>query len=66
MSNHATPTPLYVPMTKAQATFGPSRVTFYRAAKAGKINIYHAGHAALLKVSEVEAWLSVRINGEKT
>jgi hypothetical protein len=66
MSIRATPTPLYVLLKNAQATFGPSRVTFWRAAKAGKINIYHAGHTSLLKVSEVEAWLSVRINGEKT
>ena len=56
--------PLYVPMPKAQAVFGPHRVTFYRAAKAGEINIYHAGSSALLMVSEVEAWLARRISSK--
>ena len=54
------PKPLYVRIAHAPAMFGIGRTMIYEMASAGKLTIYKAGNASLLKVEEMEAVIQPR------
>lgn len=52
---------LYAPIVNAKAVFGVSESTLRRAAKRNAIHIYSASGRALVKVSEVAAWIERKV-----
>lgn len=50
--------PVYVPLSKATPTFGPSRSWFYRAAKKGQIILRKNGGVTLVDTASVLKFLS--------
>jgi hypothetical protein len=50
--------PRLVPLSDGQRVFGPSRATWYRAAKAGQIRMVKVGRATFLDTESVLAFLA--------
>lgn len=53
--NSYAPLPIYVRMFQVQEVFGIHRVTVYRLARAGKINIHKRGRSSFVKVADMQA-----------
>lgn len=51
---------LFVRMVDATDMFGPSRATFYRAVKLGKLELHTSSGCSLLEISEVISWIKGR------
>ena len=50
--------PRLVPMPDVQATFGPSRASFYRAAAGGSVRLVKLGRATFVESESALAWLA--------
>lgn len=56
--------PLYVRVKDIPERFGISRSTFYLITRRGEITIHKRGGVALVKVSDLEAWIEGRANAD--